>query len=346
MAIYKEGLIYLISAAAKEAAYGTAAAVDRKIRVARPTPVREVATVETDEDFSTGLEGPSASVVTEKAWVWEPEFPHVKADDMGIWLSYALGSPASDVADTSAYVHAYGEGALNSRALPSFTLQEAWLTGTLQKVYAGGLVEQLRISWAAGTPLRMSARCLFSSIADETDTANATAETAICNGAGAASWIGAALEGSYAPTQGAADVTTPADMAARLHAWEMTITNIGDRRVVRDGRSLVPNLSQRGLRGITLRVTLEANDRTELSYVQAQTEKGIEWEWDSGVLAGAATQNYGFQFIWPKVRFQAYTDAWDAAGKLRQSFDCTLMDDATNRRVLAAVWNKVAEYAA
>ena len=70
--VNREDVVFYLSTATAESPYGTADAVDRKIR---PTPVLpvHVAEIDTDEPFATGYEGPVDSQLLTKHYTWSPE---------------------------------------------------------------------------------------------------------------------------------------------------------------------------------------------------------------------------------------------------------------------------------
>ncbi len=339
--VNREDVVFYLSTATAESPYGTADAVDRKIR---PTPVLpvHVAEIDTDEPFATGYEGPVDSQLLTKHYTWSPEIRHVRPDDMAIFLGLICGTPTSAVADTSAYLHKFGLS--SSRTLPSCTLEYV-KTDSVQRKLAGGVASQVNISIAANQFATISPQMCFASDASGSGSASFSAETVVCNGANLGMNIGSAAEAEFIPALGADDITSPSDISADFVSLDLTLVNFrSPKAAMFDARSSAPVMGERGPRLVTARLTIETDDQTELDYIQAQTETALELEWDSDVLAGAATQNYGWQFVFPKVRFMSYGDSWDELGRLRQAFDLMLFEDATLGRMQAAVWNQTAAY--
>jgi len=340
--INREDVVFYLSTATTESPYGTADAVDRQIIPdGAPLPMH-VPTIDTNESQATGSEGPTESQLLMELYRWSPTIKYVHADDVAIFLSLVCGAPSSEAADTSAFLHEFSLS--SSHTLPSCSLEYYKATG-VQRLLAGGACGQLGMNFTANQFASLSPQMYFASDAAGVGSAALTAETAVMNGANYTMSIGAAAEGTFTPGLGADDITSPADISADFVSLEYTITPFTDpRSAMFDARSTAPVMAERGPYGLRLRLTIETDDQTEIDYILDQDDKALEFEWDSGVLAGTATQNYGLQFVFPQVRFMAHGDSWDQNGRLRQAFDLMLFEDATLGRMQAAVWNKTEAY--
>ena len=346
--VYKKGMLYYVSSDVREATYGAEAAASRKILLARPRPVKYEVDKAYNGDMANGVEGDSASTVRAQWWSWTPEIGWPKADDLAMWLAYTLGPSTPSAADGVAYKHVFTPD--TTFTLPSFSLTEDWDAGAtagLRNRYSGGLVESLNISWERNQPIRISPSCVFANCqADTLGTVNFTAETAVLGQTGVHAYYGASVESPYAAALGSCDLATSTDISARIRSLDLTITNIGTRAMLWDGRSNVPGLSVRGARSYRMRIVLEVEGRTELAYIGDGAEKAFEIGIDSGVVAGSTTQNYGAQIIVPRAQFTAYEDSFGDRTQMLQAFDVQIMEDATYGRILPIVWNKTAAYAA
>ena len=329
----------------KESAYATAGTVDRQMILAPYTPIVPVVDRVTTFGATTGKEGADAVYARSTVYPCRLSFASLMADDMSFLLANALGTPSNGAADTSAYKHSFSAG--TGRTLPSFTLEELLVAGT-QKKYAGGLIQDLRIRYTEPAGWSAEANVLFATEAAGTGGSGITpmtTEPAAVAGLKKA-YIGTALEGSYSGALGTADITSSAALQAGLREIEIGIVNFTSPTILFTGEYARPARAIRGPRGLSLSVVLELSDRTEIGYVSSLTEKALEFEWNSGVLAGAATQNYGWQFVYPDVSFRQVGPSWQEDNRLLGRFDCEVMEDGTNLRLYAETWNKQAAYAA
>ena len=344
MAVFKENARVLVSSASKEATFKTAAGVDRQLIMGRDyAPVVDEAETFTDVGMRTGFEGPTGMQIAKQWSRGVLRWDFVRPDDVGFVLAYALGSVSSSVTDTSADKHVISPD--GSHTLPSFTLEEIGYD-SYQPKYTGVLITDVRLVLEANRPATMEAGILVCGITSSgSDSAEPVSSEPVMMGSNLKAWFGSAYDGSAA--LGTCDVTgSPDDIQAKLRRAEVRISNIRSR----DGMFTFAGTSiaraERGPREFSVSLTLEVEDLTYENYLQAKATKALELDWDSGVLAGAMLQDYGWQMVFPKVFVRAVEKSYDPDGRLLLDVDLVPLEDETYGIFEAVVYNKQSAYAA
>lgn len=342
MAMVDNEAKYYACIGTRETTFGTAVAADQKLILGESAEqfVRDVQ-VMTDARMRTGDE--HATVIKERTehWMFRAPWDFVGANDLGFILAATLGPVSPSTVDTSAVEHLFS--ASTSRVPASFTMEEFLVSGTQNK-YSGCLVTDWTLTMTRDAPASLVANIVAKTKAAGTASSSAIADYPML-GPGLKVYIASAAEGSFDPALGSTDLDTGADITSIVRSVTIGCTQIQNvRRLIGFSNSL--NLPVRGVRAFTLSIEFEPGDETYHDYVGDQTTKAIEVEWDSGVLAGAASQNYGWQFVFPKVAFPSMQPSRDEIGYRRQTFPLLVMADATLGPIQAAVWNKQSAFLA
>ncbi len=143
---------------------------------------------------------------------------------------------------------------------------------------------------------------------------------------------GVTLPASY--NQGAEDLPGPAtEISAKIRSFNYRYNNnlISDD-AYEPGSGVNRARAERDRRGQTLSFEVEFEDATYLDYLTAQNVLGLEFDFVSATLAGAATVYYGAQGLFPMVKL---TQARVQGGLGTQIVSCEglVMDDGTNPTV-------------
>ncbi len=344
MAVYRENAKVLVSSASKESTFKTAVAVDRQLIMGRDyVPLVDEAEVYTDDGMGTGSEAPTEVQVARQWSSGALRWDFVRPDDVAFALAYTLGSVTSSATDTSADKHVITPD--SSRTLPSFTVEEIGYE-SYQPKFAGVLITDFALTLEANRPAAMSAGLL---VAGNTTSGSATADPVsgepVMMGSNLKAWLGTAYDG--AASLGACDVTaTTDDIQAKLRRAEVRISNIRSRDGMFTFASSSISRAERCSREFSVSLTLEVEDATYENYLQAEATKALELDWDSGVLAGAMLQNYGWQMVFPKVFVRAVEKSYDPDGRLLLDVDLAPMEDDDYGVFEAVVYNKQNAYAA
>ena len=329
----------------REATFGTAVAVDRALKIGRAGGDIITAQTElrTDAGLSTTKEQPTEARIGTQFFQGSIPWQWVKPDDLAIALSWVLGTPTSEEADTRAYLHTFSPSA--ARTLISRTIEE-YLAAGVQHKFPGAVANNWTLNYVANQDVDMDLAIIAKGPQSAgSGSGSFVSSEPVWGGDLVTAYIGSAVEESYAPALGTVDLTSETDITAKVRAMTIGIANNISMGQLYDPTANTIGRTERGTRAYRLGLTLELSDRTELDYVKDKTEKAVEVEWDSGSLAGDATQNYGAQFVWPKIAFSQVAPSWSENGKLLGRFEALVMDDGTNGPFLAAVWNKTADYA-
>ena len=327
----------------REGTLGTGIATARRLSLSADyQPVADAVELADDAGNTIGTEGPKrTAILTRRAGVALP-WNFVGPDEMAWCLAYTLGEPSTAAADTSAYAHTFAAAA--SRTLRTFTLEE-YLASGVQKKFPSGMIADWSLRVQRQQLATMRANVVFAGTkAAGTGTGSFISGEPVFRGKGLAAYIGTAYDGS--PALGGADLSSPTTLTALVTDIDMGITNIRNMGGLYTFAGDTIARAERGPRAYSLGLTLEVADHTYMDLIPAQTTKALAIEWDSGVLAGTATQNYAWKIVFPACVFESVGSSWDADGRLRQAFRVRILEDATYGRIQAVVWNKTATYAA
>ena len=184
-----------------------------------------------------------------------------------------------------------------------------------------------------------------------------TDEPAIVSGlsgtAGAQSmglFVGGTIEGSYDGDMDATNLTSGTAYTNSARGFSFTIDNsvdIGNMITFAGVNTL--QRAERGTRGVSGSFTVEQpdSDYTLQGIIDDAEPVAVEWDWDGGVVAGTAGDNYGLSVIVPDASFGDVQYSYGPSGILTATYPFVGFDkDTTYHRITGTGWNEVAAYLA
>jgi len=304
--------------------------------------------------MTNGREGANAQLIElsyyEGTLVWDWVYPN----DLAFVLAYGLGATTSTQnASTGQYEHNMTDA--TSYTLPSFSCVEK-LAAYTDKCYTGCFIRSFTFSYGKdGVSLSadvLAQTCVTIAGAGSllTDEPAFLASSTPTTSQEANLFISSAVENSYDGDIGTADlVATATNYQTRMATFSITVDNGIDIENLRTwAASNVIVRPERGNRTVSGSIVLDADSTYDLeAYINSVTTYAVEWDWDSGTVAGTAGSNYAAQIIVPDAAFNDVSYSHGTGGRRIATFPFTALDtDATNGRILATIWNEVSAYAA
>ena len=377
---------------------GNQAQIDQMIPVNTTTFPTPEHTFETEEDLLTCTLESNEQVLVAKNNTMSVDVPRVRPNALAFFVAYALGDVMTTSFSTDfANVRRHKIEISSDDDLPSFTLEEE-IESNIAALYQGCGVLDFSITASLGTTrtldlsanLNMAKRTGGTNPDDATQVAESplnAAKSAIFLGTGKYDGKGGNIYGVnggeaapyanlVAGPNGRANIdTNPANITARVHSitWSYN-NNINLDGLYRLGGGLFPSVWKRGSPSQTVDVNFDYTDESEFDRFDEQTDLALQWSTESGAAgtaanydpdgaandfaAGKADVYFGFNAVWPKVRYQGYQRAEvDGSQVIQATFTVlqpqgetgTANSDAAKRgsekSVELYVWNKWSGYA-
>ena len=349
-----------VAAAAKESAYGTAATIDRLLRVNTGSiPNLAVQTIN-DQDKIGGEEEITDVDVIAKSGSFDMGINRVKPDGLAFVAGFGMGAVATAAADTGTPATVVEQHAITpmvSDAQISFTF-EGVTTASIKKLYKGGLINSftLRVNRGANRFINLNANVLFDGTEGTAGSAqtekaesplNAAATTGVFIGTAPASGMETAGNRSQDLDPASSDLAaTPTNISSTLRSLEWTFNNnINPDDLYLIGGGLTFGKGERTARTQQVTLTFDYTDQTEVDRLLNQTDvalelivRGDESSTDSGYYHGA-------HLILPKLRWADVRVA-EEGGRLVNQITADVLQDATFGSAILDVFNEQAAYAA
>lgn len=324
--------------------------------------------------------------------------PRVRPNGLAFFAAYAMGGVTStDLSADFAGVKHHKIEVSSGSDLPSFVMEEE-VAPNIGTLYQGCGVLDFSITTQLGADrhINLSANLNMAKRTANTgpDDAAAVVEDAL-NGATSAVFLGTGKYdgkggniygvngGEAAPyanlvagPNGRANIdANPENVSAKLHSitWNFS-NNVNLDGLYRFGGGLYPSVWQRGNPTQTVDLNFDYTDETEFERFDQQTDLALQWSTRGGTAgtnaaydpdssggdfaAGKADVYYGFNLVWPKVRYQGYQRAEADGNQIIQATFTVLQpqgDAATantdanargsEKSVEFYLWNKQAGYA-
>ena len=269
---------------------------------------------------------------------------------LGPILAYALGTSTDSLQDTSAYRHIITTTPA-SFVMPTFSALDLF-TATYYIAYHNMAVDSIELSTQRKGWLDVTAQCVGS---------GKTATTGETVGSlGAAPTMGPALKAgdmyifrgvdqgaglpaTYAQgTENLPGTATTIATTIRSFRWRLNNGLLGDD-AYEPGSGILRARAERERLSQSLSFTVEFADNTYLAYLTSQNNLGLEFQFVSGTLAGAATVYYGCNIAFPAVKLTSVT-VTGGVGTLIANCEGLIMNDGTGPTVQATVFDKTASY--
>lgn len=342
----------LVSWDSKEAAYGTAAAVDSLLKVDVENIPNPNHTIINDSDQLGASEEPSAQEIIAKANSMTISQKRAKYHTLAGILVYGLGDVASALADTGtpasgAYKHVITPR--ESDVMDSFTAEALFKTG-VQRKYPGCGVKSwmVRVERGANRIVSVSADILMSGAAvTGTGDVAEKAEAAI-NAGNSGVWMdeeaySGSTDDDCDPTSTDLD-GTPDSIVGKVRSLEWSGDNRPDEDdLYRLNSGLNYGAFERGERIQKVNLNFDYADESEIDRYEAQTQVALQWK-----IRGAEIETgyyYGVNLIFPLLQIESIQRAVDK-GKLVNQITYQVLQDATFGSVVVDVFNEQAAYAA
>ena len=225
----------------------------------------------------------------------------------------------------------------------SFTLEELLASG-IQKQYPGCMINSFELAVRRAGFFTLRADIIASGARNNGSASGSHISAEPYLKAGHAAVFRATGTYDASPALGAADVGTPTTISGKVvdlsWRWNNNITP-DDLYLLGGGDNR--GIAERDRRTQELTMTVEFDDFTYAQALEDQTTYAFEVDIDTGVLAGAVTQNYGAQVVWPQVKLSA-APIQGGLGKLLYRLSFNIQQHTTHGSVILVVWNKQASY--
>ena len=269
---------------------------------------------------------------------------------LGPLLAYTLGTSTNSLQDTSAYRHIIIPTP-GTFVMPTFSALDLF-TATYYIAYHNLAIDSLELSTQLKGWLDVKAQCVGS---------GKTATTGVTVGSlGAAVTMGPSLKAGdlkiyLGVDQGVGLPATYSQTAENLPATATAITTIiksfrwrVNNNLLADeaygpGSGILRDRAERQRMSQSLSFSVEFADNTYLAYLTSQNNLGLEFQFVSATLAGAATVYYGCNIAFPSVKLTA-VPVTGGVGPLIANCEALVLHDGTGPTVQATVFDKSAAY--
>lgn len=341
---------FYVSAATKEASYGTAAVVDSLIKLETAGSAELTPSIANDQDLLGGTEEPGDQEILARYWQVPFNIPRIKPHALAFWAAYALGSvtTTTPAGGTTARKHTFTPLA-NNPVMPSFTLEEYVKSGE-QNQLSGGMFDGGTLSVARGANRRVALQSNIlcgGSLAAGSRTVTEKSEAALDAALTTGVWLGAVTYSGS--TDNDLDTTStdlsgsPTAIKSYVRSIEWRFNNNPDAEdLYRLGAGLGFAAAERMERTQTLTLNYDYQDDTEQTRLTSQTEVAFQWK-----IRGAQIESgfyYGMNLIFPKLQLTTARRGVDR-GKLVNQLEFQVLEDTTFGSVILDVFNVQTAYA-
>jgi hypothetical protein len=305
-------------------AYGTVEAVDSQFRVSSE-PFNLTSDLAPDTDLVGGLEEATAQDELARSVQGNLTWPRMPTAALEFIAAYGLGGAAKAASGTG-YKHTFTN--TTAYEIPSFTLEEILLNGTLNYRYPGCLVDSFTLSCSKKQWWQLDASVIASGTRTSVSAPAASVSADVpLKGGDATIYMGTAYDGT--DTQGANDVTgdvTGFNALVTDLSWTYN-NNISADDLYDFGGGKVRTVGERDRRSQELSFSIELQAVAHLDYLTGQDTLALEIDCDSGIAAGTTT-NEGFAVIFPEFKYRV-ANVSGGTGKLMVDIEATVIQDAT-----------------
>uniref|UniRef100_A0A6M3L9E3 Tail protein n=1 Tax=viral metagenome TaxID=1070528 RepID=A0A6M3L9E3_9ZZZZ len=269
---------------------------------------------------------------------------------LGPLLANALGTSGDSLVDTSAYRHIIVPTPA-SFVMPTFSALDLF-TATYYIAYHNLAIDSLELSTQRKGWLDVTAQCIGSGktaiagvtvgslgVAPAMGPALKAGDLYIFQGVDQ----GAGLPVTYAQgTENMPGTATTIATTIRSFRWRVNNGLLGDE-AYEPGTGVLRGRAERERMSQSLSFTVEFADNTYLAYLTSQNNLGLEFQFVSSTLAGAATVYYGLNLAFPSVKLTSCT-VTGGVGTLIASCEALVLHDGTGPTVQATIFDKTAAY--
>ena len=373
MAEMNQTRIIQVSAAAKEDSFGTAAALDSRIRCESGNfPNPEHTTVNDQDLIGASLE-PSDQILVAKSYTMALSQPRVKPHTLAFIAAYAMGKCATTTPTHAADTRKHRIAVEQNITLPTFTMQETIKTGIFKKYTGCGVSDfSLTVQRGANRMVNLSANLSMTKAENGAQDASAEIGEKPLNGASSAVFLGDGdYDGSLDDIRGAAapyaniDLATsdigggPDNLTGRMQSMTWNFNNNPESDdLYRVGSGANRAAWERGEPLQTVDLDFDYKDEAALAHYEDQEDLALQWiiKGDSienvnadpdgagRLAAGNIVFSYGINLLFPKLRYTGYTRSV-AAGKQIVQANFQVLQHATHGSVILDIFNQQAGYA-
>tara|TARA_Y100000310_G_scaffold63233_3_gene58565 strand:+ start:3874 stop:4917 length:1044 start_codon:yes stop_codon:yes gene_type:complete len=336
----------MVSAAAKQAALGTYAAVDSLLRVTSEPGSLEYE-IDTDAELIGGTEEMQDQEVSVRHYEMQVGQSRTKPHTLAFLAASALGSVSSATVAVGDWQHAITPK--SARDFDAFTVEELLKSG-LQKKYGDCFVDSLELSlerrnfWDISATILGSGKQDTGSASESEVSGEVSLHTRFTK-----AWLTAGTYDNAAPDQDmATDSLTgsPDVISTEIESLRWSYNNNTDQDFLWHFNSgLTWGRVERGDRTQTLSMTLLMERTDALDRVLGQTDLALEIRAKSGTTI-TTSYNYGAGIIWPKLRYTSVSPRGVAGGRMAYEIEANVLEHATYGSVLMWVWNAQTKYLA
>ena len=334
----------MVSAATKETAYDTAAAVDSRILVNAGVIPNDTVEFQNNQDLIGGSEEASNATVISQSMTMALAQNRVKPHTLAFVAAYALGgaTTATPSGGTTARKHTITPAA--AVAQNSFTMEAKNKTG-VQNKWSGCMIDSFNLSFTRGSNrfCDLTASVLGSgTLAAGTATSAEVSEGGL-NAADAALWID---NTTYDGTLSAEDLdlsvndltSNPSAVGTDLIGFEWDFSNNIDTDFLYTiGSGDQFGVAERIARSQTVTITRLYQDDAQRTEQLADTDLAVQVKVKNAQIASESLY-YGFHIVFPKTRIQAREVA-DQGGRLVETLNLDVLEDAELGSVVLEVFN-------